>query len=304
MPVQSDSGEGKAMLLLGIEAGDWSWVEKQTTLLKAIVAAVAGSLARERQREDQNDRRAADGAASGMSKTRQIVHEINNPLGVIKNYLKVLTLRTDDHSSARDELRIIDEEINRVSRLIKSLTSPSESMSIDLEPVDVNATIADILGLFRKSLPANTSIRLAQDLDALIPAIPSNRDRLKQALINLLKNAIEAMPDGGTIQVISRMLTTPPRPVGDTAIAGHVKISVCDDGPGIDEAIKNDLFNANVTSKTGHDGLGLAIVHEAVTILKGSLLCESTPGGGTCFHIELPASDNESENRTALDSAT
>ena len=56
-----------------------------------------------------------------------------------------------------------------------------------------------------------------------------------------------------------------------------------------------------MTSKTGHDGLGLSIVHEAVTHLKGSLLCESTPGRGTCFHIELPTRDNESENRTALD---
>ena len=304
MPIRSGSGGGRTMLLLGVDAGDWPWVEQQTTLLKAIVAAVAGALERERQRCDQRDRRAADRAASAISKTRKIVHEINNPLSIIKNYLKVLARRTEDQSSTTDELRIIDEEINRVTGLIKSLTSTSERIPINLETVDVNATITDILGLFRESLPGNTAIRLSQDLDADIPTIASDRDRLKQALINLLKNAIEAMPDGGTIQVISRMLEGPSRPVGITEKTGHIKISVCDDGPGIDEAIKNDLFRVNVTSKTGHDGLGLSIVHEAVTHIKGSLLCESTPGRGTCFHIELPTNDNESENRTALDSAT
>ncbi len=301
MPIRPDSGDGGAMLLLGVDDGDWPWVEKQTTLLKAIVVAVAGALERERQRCDQRDRRAADRAASAISETRKIVHEINNPLSIIKNYLKVLALRTNDQSSATDELRIIDEEINRVSGLIKSLTSPSERIPIHLETVDVNATITDILGLFRESLPGNSGIRLSQDLDADIPTIASDRDRLKQALINLLKNAIEAMPDGGTIQVISRMLEGAFRPVGNTEKTGHIKISVCDDGPGLDEAIKNDLFKVNVTSKTGHHGLGLSIVHEAVTYLKGSLQCESAPGGGTCFHIELPTRDNESENRTEMD---
>ena len=162
-----------------------------------------------------------------MSKTSKIVHEINNPLSVIKNYLKVLTLRTDDHSSARNELRIIDEEINRVSRLIKSLTSPSGSLPIDLEPVDVNATIADILGLFREGLPANTSIHLTQDLDARLPAIPSNRDRLKQALINLLKNAMEAVSDGGSIWVRTRLLNTVLATEDSPAYENTIRISVC-----------------------------------------------------------------------------
>ncbi|WP_372680385.1 HDOD domain-containing protein [Desulfosarcina sp.] len=304
MPFRSGSDGGRAMLLLGIDAGDWTWVEQQTTLLAAIVAAVAEALERERQRDEQSASRAADRDASTMSKTRKIVHEINNPLSIIKNYLKVLNLRLDDQSSAKNELRIINEEISRVTGLIKSLTSPSERIPVSLDTVDVNATIADLLGLFRESLPGNANIVLKQNLDAHIPAIASDRNRLKQALINLLKNAIESMPDGGTIQVISRMLEAPSRPVGNTETARHIKISVCDDGPGIDESIKNDLFKVNVTSKTGHEGLGLSIVQEAVAHLKGNLLCESTPGRGTCFHIELPTGDNESDNRTALDSAT
>ncbi|WP_319405556.1 HDOD domain-containing protein [uncultured Desulfosarcina sp.] len=304
MPVRSGTGHGTAVLLLGIDAGDRTWVEQQTTLLKAIVAAVAGAMERERQRCDQKNSQATDRIESIESKTRKIVHEINNPLSIIKNYLKVLTLRTDEKSSGKNELRIIDEEISRVTGLIKALTSPSDKIPVNLETVDVNATITDILSIFHESLPKKTSIRLSSDLDAHIPVIASDRDRLKQALINLLKNAMEAMPDGGTIQVSTRMVKSSPGHIDDKEEAGHIKISVCDDGPGIDERIKNDLFKPNVTSKTGHDGLGLSIVHEAVTRLKGSLVCESAPGGGTCFHIELPAGGSGSKNGTTIDSDT
>jgi two-component system nitrogen regulation sensor histidine kinase GlnL len=191
-----------------------------------------------------------------------------------------------------------------VTGLIKSLTSPSKKRLNPLESVDVNATITEILGLFRQSLSEVTAIRLVQDLDAHIPIIASDRDRLKQALINLLKNAMEAMPEGGTIQVKTRMLKAHSRHGVSKNETDRVQISVCDDGPGIDEAVKNDLFKMNVTSKPDHDGLGLSIVHEAVTSLKGSLLCESVPGRGTCFHIELPAGGNASESETEPYSAT
>ena len=305
MPIKPGFGDCTTILLLGINASDWPWIEQQTRLLKAIVAAVAGALVRENLRCDQMDSQVADHVASTLSRTRKIVHEINNPLSIIKNYLKVLTLRSDENPPGKKELRIIDEEINRVTGLIKSLTSPSEKIPMHMETIDVNATITDILGLFRESLPGNTSIRLNHDLDARIPAIASDRNRLKQALINLLKNAMEAMPDGGTIHVSTQTLKNSPRHVGDKEAPGYIKISVCDDGPGIDEGIKDDLFKPNVTSKTGHDGLGLSIVQEAVAHLKGSLLCESAPpAGGTCFHLELPAGDNGIGKKTALDSAT
>jgi signal transduction histidine kinase/HD-like signal output (HDOD) protein len=304
VPVQSGIDSDRACLLLGIDANHWPWVAQQKTLLMAITAAVAGALEKNKRLNARKDDQAADHAASTVLRTRKIVHEINNPLSIIKNYLKVLILRSDEKSSGIEELRIIDEEINRVTGLIKSLTSPSKRRLNPLESVDVNATITEILGLFRQSLSEVTAIRLVQDLDAHIPIIASDRNRLKQALINLLKNAMEAMPEGGTIQVKTRMLKAHSRHGVSKNETDRVQISVCDDGPGIDEAVKNDLFKMNVTSKPDHDGLGLSIVHEAVTSLKGSLLCESVPGRGTCFHIELPAGGNASESETEPYSAT
>ncbi len=304
VPVRSGIGGSRACLLLGINASDWPWVKRQTTLLAAIVAAVAGVLEREQRHDNQRNNQVADSVASTVLKTRKIVHEINNPLSIIKNYLKVLTLRTDENPTGKDELHIINEEINRVTGLLKSLTSTSEKSPIHLETVDVNSTITEILSLFRESLPGKSTVRLNQDLDENIPFITSDRDRLKQALINLLKNAMEALPDGGIIGVSTRMLPPHSRQVDTQGETGQIKISVCDDGPGIDEGIRNDLFKPNVTSKSGHDGLGLSIVHEAVKHIKGSLLCESAPGRGTCFHIKLPIGDNGSENGPTLDSST
>jgi signal transduction histidine kinase len=301
MPLRSGSGGGRAYLLVGIDAGDWPWIRRQTRLLKTIATAVAVALEREQRNLNLRNDEAANRAALAASKTKKIVHEINNPLSIIKNYLKVLTLRTDEDPSGKDELRIIGEEINRVTGLLKSLRSPSENTPFQLEPVNVNDTITDILGLFRDSLPVTAPIRLNQDLDVNIPVITSDRNRLKQALINLLKNAMEAMPEGGTIQVTTRMLSSPSRRVAGKTAAGRVKISICDDGPGIDGGIKNDIFKSSVTSKTGHDGLGLFIVHETVTHLKGSILCESAPGRGTCFHIELPADKNGSKDAHTTD---
>jgi signal transduction histidine kinase/HD-like signal output (HDOD) protein len=304
VPVRPGINNCGTCLLLGVDADDWPWIEKQTTRLTAITAAVAGALEREHRKHGQIRRRIDDPQTPTVARTRKIVHEINNPLSIIKNYLKVLTLRTDEKTSGMDELRIIDEEINRVTGLIKSLTAPTENIPGHLETLDVNATITDILGLFRKSLPAGTVIRLEQDLDTRLPAIVSDRNRLKQALINLLKNAMEAIPDGGTIHVSTSMLRAAPRQIGSKDETGHIKISVCDNGPGIDEGMKNKLFKPNVTSKTGHDGLGLSIVHEAVTYLNGFLLCESITGRGTCFHIELPTGGNASENGTESEPAT
>ncbi len=304
LPFPSGTHGARGCLLLGVDAGDWPLLHEQANLLTSIATAVAGALERERRQKEQTNRQTADRFASTLARTRKIVHEINNPLSIIKNYLKVLALRTDENPSGIDEIRIINEEINRVAGLIKSLTSPSERVTHRFETVDVNATLADIMGLFRESLSGERTIRLNQDLDTRIPAIDSDRDLLKQALMNLLKNAAEAMADGGAITVSTRMLTAPPRHAGHSDTMGHIKISVCDDGPGIDEQIKRKLFTPYVTSKTGHDGLGLSIAHEAVSQLKGSLLCESDPGRGTCFFIELPVGRNRSENATALDSTT
>jgi signal transduction histidine kinase len=291
IPLLSD-GPG-ACLLLGIDAAEWPWIQKQTTLLNAIVAAADNALTRNDRQSGRSKARSMGADERPSSRTRKIVHEINNPLSIIKNYLKVLARRADEKEAVADGIRIIDEEINRVATLVRSLTASPKGLPGQMKGVDVNAEIKDILNMLRDGLAGETTLRFDQDLDPHLPEIDTDRDRLKQALINLLKNAMEAMPDGGTITVKTRILRGRPSHSDRSSEKGWFKISVCDDGPGIDEEIQNALFQPHVTSKNGHDGLGLAIVREAMADLNGFLLCESVPGRGACFHMEIPETGND-----------
>lgn len=275
-------------LVLGVDSNEWAGVKRQADLLKAIVTAVCMALGREHRLHEQIRHQIADHSALNLAKTRKLVHEINNPLTIIKNCLKVLALRTDSHVAGMDGIRIIDEEISRVAGLLQSLARASEGIGGHLKTVDVNATITDILVLFRESLSEMAPIVLKQDLDNTIPAITGDPNLVKQVLINLLKNAVEAMPNGGTVTVSTRMMSALPRSGDCGDLHDHVSIRVCDDGPGMDERFQQRLYTPHLTSKVGHEGLGLTIVNETVQQLKGSLRCESTPGRGTCFIIELP----------------
>jgi len=288
------SGSPKGCLLLGIDVADWPWIQKQTTLLNAVIAAVDDALTRQDRRSGRPEAPSMGSDERVSARTRKIVHEINNPLGIIKNYLNVLSRRTDEKEAVVDGIRIIEKEIERVGTLVRSLTAPPEKLPGQMKGVDVNAEIKDILNMLREGLAGETALRFYQDLDPQLLKIDTDRDRLKQALINLLKNAMEAMPDGGTITVKTRRLHGRPRQLsGHPLKKSWLKISICDDGPGIDEKIQNKLFQPHVTSKKGHNGLGLAIVEEAMADLKGFLLCESVPGRGACFHMEIPEAGNE-----------
>jgi putative nucleotidyltransferase with HDIG domain len=296
LPIRDAASDLKGCLILGIHAHERPRIQKRFHLLQAIAAAATVSLGRERRLQSQVNRRVAESIGSAAAKTRKIVHEINNPLSIIKNYLKVLTLKVDKNASDIDEIHIIDEEINRVAGLIKSLTVPAGDAGKRLEPVDVNVLVGDLLTLLRSSFPTTRTIGLEQELDERMPAIATDRNLLKQVLWNLLKNAVEAVSETGTITVNTRLLAALPENTGNHGTTGLIRISVCDDGPGIDDTIKERLFIPNVTSKSGHDGLGLAIAHEAATQLKGSLRCESSAGRGTCFFLDLPAGENGSDN--------
>ena len=287
LPLHSSPHDG--CLLVGIDGSDWPWDRQRQTLLASLAFAVGEAWDKSSGRDDQTARSPDDPLDPIAPRTRRIVHEINNPLNIITNYLKVVARRIDQQQPVGDHIRIIDEEIRRVGDLVRSLTMPVEKMGDDRKNIDVNATIKDIVSLFREGLPGDRNVRFEQDLDPGIPLVAADRNLLKQALVNLLKNATEAMPDGGTIAVRTRMLLAMTRYADGPTESQAVKISVCDDGPGIDEGLQNTLFNPHVTTKAGHDGLGLTVVKEAVGHLNGALQCESGAGRGACFHIEIPA---------------
>ena len=288
LPLPAGFGDGGGCLLLGVDRGDASFGKDALDTIMRMIAAVAGKLERIQRYHDATERQVADHLSSTRTRTRKIVHEINNPLSIIKNYLKVLAARRDADAAGSHELRIIEEEINRVAGLARALAASSQETPEPLDVVDVNAIVLDMLSLVQNSYAHTKAIRLNHDLDDQIPTLTADRNLLKQALLNLIKNAVEAMPDGGMVFIATRLLSDIPQKDGAVHVDGLIRISVCDDGPGIDRQVREDLFRPFVSTKRDHDGLGLSIVKEAVMQLNGSLRCEAAIGRGTCFIIELP----------------
>jgi signal transduction histidine kinase/HD-like signal output (HDOD) protein len=212
---------------------------------------------------------------------RKLGHEINNPLSIINNYLYLLGLKLgEDHA---DELRVIQEEIDRVGTIALSLSDFSlDSPNTVNDVVDLNVLIMDLVKLCEAGIFKTHAITTRLNLDRSSPKIATNKDKLKQIMTNLLKNAVEAMPAGGEIFIATKASVTPGK-------KHSVEIQIGDNGPGLPEDIMKHLFKPVKSTKGKHaSGLGLTISKSLVDELKGIIQCDSSPGQGTTFHIVLP----------------
>jgi HD-like signal output (HDOD) protein/signal transduction histidine kinase len=280
------NGKPAGIILLGLPQDIRSVTASDRELIQVVARQVGLCLQLERMKEQkQNDLDAERMAAVSMT-ARKVAHEINNPLGIISNYIASMKLRLSDDQLINNELTIIDEEIQRISSMIGQLDMFSQDAVYHYELTDVNATIADIIQLVKSARFAGSGINFSFLPDSNTPLITTSKDGIKQILINLLKNAAEAMNNGGDITVTTRQAT----PKMDTEGEG-LKIVVADTGPGLPEVITTNLYTPFVTTKqNGHSGLGLSIVHKTITDLGGRLSCTSSPGNGTSFTIFLPSS--------------
>lgn len=212
---------------------------------------------------------------------RRVLHEANNPLGIIKNYLHILGERLAGQEEAAD-IALLNAEIDRVGRILRGLTAPESKQE---EPtgkgVDLNRTARELVAFCRDTgfIPAGIQVELA--LADGLPTVRANPDSIKQILLNLMKNAVEVLGGRGRIGIAS---------IGPVLKAGesHVLLRIHDDGPGIPADVREQLFQPVETRKGGdHAGLGLAIVGELVAKLQGRIECRSSETG-TVFEIHLP----------------
>lgn len=229
--------------------------------------------------------------------TDKVIHEVNNPISIIKNYIETLSLKLPDKHPAQSELSIISEEMTRVSGLLDKLRSFSRPKIDGFEPVDINELCRTIMEILKKSILLPRQIEGSISIDPEIPRIKSDKNGLKQVFINLIKNAAEAMPEGGKINVATRFLPESSKIMIDEKkrIPGNIEIVFSDNGPGIDETVKETLFEPYSTTKQGSaaSGLGLSIVHSIIKELNGTIACESERGKGTRFVITLPVSSKK-----------
>jgi PAS domain S-box-containing protein len=207
-----------------------------------------------------------------------IAHEIRNPLGIIMNALYDLAEIVDsDNPEVKEDLRIAKEEMGRVQAIINNLLEFSRESRAETEQVDVNELLRRTLQLMNRSL-LKSNIRVASELGEIGSCV-ANQNALRQIFLNLITNAVQAMPDGGVLTV--RTSLQPERRV-------HVEVE--DTGVGIPPEHLNDIFNPFFTTKAPGQGtgLGLSVVHSVVKRYNGEIQVRSQVGRGTTFAIEFP----------------
>ncbi len=217
-------------------------------------------------------------AATGKM-TAQLAHEINNPIHNIQSCLKTALGRLPADVKGRDLITTAYEEVERLSRLTGQMLNIYRSSLVEeeLRETDLNGVLADVIAVVRDELAAKR-ISLDTRIAPALPHIRGNRDKLIQVFLNLVANARDAMPDGGTLGIAACVRN------------GAVNIDVTDTGVGIPPEHLNRIFDAFFTTKgkVSGVGLGLSVSYGIVSQHRGSIEVKSTVGEGTTFTVVLP----------------
>ncbi|MBL0174723.1 MAG: HAMP domain-containing protein [Ignavibacteria bacterium] len=244
--------------------------------------ALDDALVRLREAQEEivrNERLAATGKL-----TAQLAHEINNPIHNIQSALQTALARLPDGIKGRELIEVAFEEIERMSRLTKQMLDfyRTSLMHDELRPVDVNALLRDVLALAHPQLAA-AGVTVAQDFAGDLPRVPGAEDKLTQVFLNIVINARDAMPDGGTLRVET------------IRMPGAVHIVFRDSGTGISREHLGRVFDAFFTTKSTVSGvgLGLSVSYGIVQQHHGSIAVASEPGEGATFTVSLPAGDHD-----------
>ncbi|HIP40299.1 MAG TPA: HDOD domain-containing protein [Desulfocapsa sulfexigens] len=252
-------------------------------------AAIALYLDEVKRKQEQKIRDARQVTASMAA--AKVVHEVNNPLGIIRNYLKILEMKLPEKGSLAKELTILDEEVNRISSIIERLDDFSTPIAYSVELTDIDSLLSNLLKIVSRSVFYSSRLKIHFKSNPELPSILTDAGAIKQIVINLVKNAAEAMVDGGNVYVETRVRTSDKTiPIlGTVEESDCIELIIRDDGPGLPENVLSQLFEPFTSTKgKGHSGLGLSIVHTLVTELNGSVTCSSSKKNGTLFTISLP----------------
>ena len=209
-----------------------------------------------------------------------LAHEIKNPLAGIKASIQVLLDELNITEDDRLVLKTIIEEIHRIESLLNELLSFTRPIRPQMMSVNVNNIIESMLTV--QTSPNDREIKVIKNIDASLPDIAADPMQIKQALLNLYTNAVEAMPHGGTVSI---------RTSADEH-KGMLLIEIADTGAGITEEMKEKIFQPFFSTKPKGTGLGLAITKQIIEQHGGTINVSSSKGRGTVFTISLPLNNS------------
>jgi len=208
-----------------------------------------------------------------------IAHEIKNPLAGIKTMAQACEDEFDEEDPRKEYLSRIIRQVNRLDGLLKTFFAFARPKPPDRKPHDLSEILREVMNLVEKKLKVN-NIRYVEELEKNLPAVMVDSQQMQQVFLNLILNAIDAMPEGGELKIFANIKKSDGRK--------FVSIDVIDTGIGIDDKDKDTIFDPFFTTKSTGLGLGLSIVYRIIQEHRGDISVDSEPGAGTCFKIKLP----------------
>jgi signal transduction histidine kinase len=208
--------------------------------------------------------------------TSGAAHEIKNPLNSIALHLEILKSKLDGVSPGSEEIEVITREISRLDRVVKTFLDFQRPVELQLRSVDLVALVKDVSGLLRPTAQAQ-GVQIQEEIPPVEAVIQGDRDLLKQALLNVVTNGVEAMKDGGLMEISVRQNR------------GGWNILVRDQGPGIPPELRDKIYKLYFTTKGKGSGIGLAMTFRVVQLHGGTIDFSSEPRKGTEFRLQFPA---------------
>jgi two-component system sensor histidine kinase HydH len=272
------------------------WTEDQVDVAEALASQASVALenarlyekARQAYRElneaqariIQNEKMAVVGTfASGLA------HEVRNPLNSIALQLSILERRVAPLEARlsvelKELIGVIREEVKRLDNLVGDFLQFSRTNRVRYRLTNLDPLIDEVARLLRPEASAAGVTLRHERRGAPLPDLRVDAEKIKQVVVNLVQNAIEAMPGGGTVTVESGLRE------------GRVRVVVRDNGPGLPEGL--DVFQLFVTTKARGTGLGLSIAQQIVLEHGGEISADSSPGQGAAFTVTLPTATDDS----------
>jgi len=269
------------VIAIGCDTQQIEKINKDNELLCLFSTIVANSLSHQQQLAHKHQQQLELKQQEIDIQTRKIIHEVNNPLTIINNYLEILSLDMDKDSKNKLHIETIKSEMDRVSEILLQLKDDQTEMLDEQPMVNINSIISKLVDIFKPTFYKLNQITSQLELDPDLPLISTNQNKFKQIITNLLRNSAEALPESGTITI-----KTKARVILNNK--QYIEITVSDNGSGIPENILDHLFSPVESTKgANHSGLGLTIVNKLTMELKGSISYSSSDHGGAKFIILL-----------------
>lgn len=211
----------------------------------------------------------------------EVAHEIRNPLTVMKMLYHSLNLQFPPGDPRAEDNRVMGEKMDHLNRIVEGILDFARTAEPRLTSLNLNDLINELALLVRHKL-GNQEIRLVRELASPLPAVRGDATQIEQVALNLILNAAEAMPQGGTLTIRTRV-------VAAAGESGRVALEFADTGAGMSEEQQQRAFRSLLTTtKAKGTGLGLAIVGRIIDAHNGQVNIKSRPGQGTVITVELP----------------